>query len=322
MPPFTAAAFDSILESSSPSRDPPSVAPKAKTESRKIHRPSLYTTPDVTPLPDIPSSHSPSPYIVKHKRRGPRLLNSFSHGDVDRGPAKVVNGFLHESINEACAGDPVDGAIGGFTGESEAEANGLLEEKNQNDRLIEAVDVVSPIFILPDHDGDLFDHQDTMSIMSNPEKATTPMGEYFDAFEEENVGQSETDPAEELCQQVVVSRAVANSVGRGSSRAEVELERESEIEAKNFEISRLWDRLRYYELVNQEMSQRNQEVVERARRRRHRRKRMQKWIWGSIGIAIALGVGALTWPYLPTVTFNSDHNGDEDAVVDFEHDQR
>ncbi|KAK1322292.1 hypothetical protein QJS10_CPA03g00334 [Acorus calamus] len=49
---------------------------------------------------------------------------------------------------------------------------------------------------------------------------------------------------------------------------------------------------------------------------------MQKWIWGSIGIAIALGVGALTRPYLPTVTFNSDRNGDENAVVDAEHDQR
>ncbi|KAK1300205.1 hypothetical protein QJS10_CPB13g01110 [Acorus calamus] len=123
MPPFTAAAFDRILESSSPSRDPPSAASRAKTESREIHRPSLYMTPDVTPLPDIPSSHSPSPYIIKHKRRGPRLPKSFSHGDVDRGPARVVNGFLNESIgtspsiNEACAGDPVDGARGGFTGE-------------------------------------------------------------------------------------------------------------------------------------------------------------------------------------------------------------
>ncbi|KAK1324885.1 hypothetical protein QJS10_CPA01g01871 [Acorus calamus] len=62
--------------------------------------------------------------------------------------ARVVNGFLNESIgtspsiNEACVGDPVDGARGGFTGESEAEASGLLEEKNQNDRLIVAVNVL------------------------------------------------------------------------------------------------------------------------------------------------------------------------------------
>ncbi|KAI6692303.1 hypothetical protein NL676_020013 [Syzygium grande] len=42
-------------------------------------RPSLYATPEVTPLPDSPSSlPSSSPYIINHKRRGPRLLESFS----------------------------------------------------------------------------------------------------------------------------------------------------------------------------------------------------------------------------------------------------
>ncbi|KAK1314711.1 hypothetical protein QJS10_CPA06g01106 [Acorus calamus] len=188
MPPFTAAAFDRILESSSPSRDPPSAAPKAKTESRKTHRPSLYTTPDVTPLPDIPPLTSPRLTSSNTSAGGPASSRASPTAMSTEVPARVVNGFLNESIgtspsiNEGCAGDPVDGASGGFTGESEAEASGLLEEKNQNDWLIEAVDVVSPIFILPDH-GDLFDHQYTMSIVSNPEKATTPMGEYFDAVE-------------------------------------------------------------------------------------------------------------------------------------------
>lgn len=69
------------------------------------------------------------------------------------------------------------------------------------------------------------------------------------------------DPAEELCQQVCVARFVSDSIGRGIAKAEVEMEKESQIEAKNFEIARLWDRLHYYEAVNREMSQRNQEVI-------------------------------------------------------------
>ena len=68
-------------------------------------------------------------------------------------------------------------------------------------------------------------------------------------------------PAEELCQQVNIARFVSGSIGRGIARAEVETEMEAQLEAKNFEIARLLDRLHYYEAVNHEMSQRNQEAV-------------------------------------------------------------
>lgn len=68
-------------------------------------------------------------------------------------------------------------------------------------------------------------------------------------------------PAEELRQQVGVARFVSLSLGRGIARAEMEMEMEAQIESKNFEIARLWDRLHYYEAVNREMSQRNQEAV-------------------------------------------------------------
>jgi hypothetical protein len=36
---------------------------------------------------------------------------------------------------------------------------------------------------------------------------------------------------------------------------------EAQVEAKNFEIARLLDRLHYYEAVNRELSQWNQEVI-------------------------------------------------------------
>lgn len=69
------------------------------------------------------------------------------------------------------------------------------------------------------------------------------------------------DPAEELCQQVDIARFVSDSVARGIARAEMEIEMESQIELKNFEIARLIDRQHYYEAVNREMSQRNQEAI-------------------------------------------------------------
>ncbi|RZS01715.1 hypothetical protein BHM03_00031648 [Ensete ventricosum] len=72
--------------------------------------------------------------------------------------------------------------------------------------------------------------------------------------------QSNVDPAE-LCQHIVVSRFVADAIGRACSRAEVEMETEPLIESKNFEIARLRDRLQYYEAANREMSQRNQEAI-------------------------------------------------------------
>ena len=69
------------------------------------------------------------------------------------------------------------------------------------------------------------------------------------------------DPGEEICRQVDVLRFVSNAVGRGISRAELEEEFESHLQSKNFEIARLLDRLHYYEAVNHEMSQRNQETI-------------------------------------------------------------
>nr|GFC36951.1 hypothetical protein CTI12_AA533660 [Tanacetum cinerariifolium] len=45
--------------------------------------PALYTTPEPTPLPDTPTSFAPSPFIVNHKRRGPRLSKAFSEDDAN-----------------------------------------------------------------------------------------------------------------------------------------------------------------------------------------------------------------------------------------------
>lgn len=69
------------------------------------------------------------------------------------------------------------------------------------------------------------------------------------------------DRVEKFCQEVVVARFVSEAVGRGLARAEIEAAAETVLESKNLEISRLRDKLQYYEAVNHEMFQRNQEVV-------------------------------------------------------------
>jgi D-tyrosyl-tRNA(Tyr) deacylase len=105
--------------------------------------------------------------------------------------------------------------------------------------------------------------------------------------------------SEELRCQLEVARFVSDSLGRGMAKAEVEMEMESMLETKNFEITRLSDRLHYYEAVNREMSQRNQEAIEVARRERQKRKKRQRWIWGTIAATITLGSAALAWSYIP-----------------------
>lgn len=73
--------------------------------------------------------------------------------------------------------------------------------------------------------------------------------------------QSDFDPADDICRQIELTRFVSESIGRGIAKAEAEAEMEAQLEVKNFEITRLCDRLHYYETMNQEMSQRNQETI-------------------------------------------------------------
>ncbi|GLJ20054.1 hypothetical protein SUGI_0363670 [Cryptomeria japonica] len=67
---------------------------------------------------------------------------------------------------------------------------------------------------------------------------------------------------DDVCGQFTIARTVPNAAGRASIRAETEHEMKIQIDNKNSEISRLRHELQYYELVNREMSQRNQEAKE------------------------------------------------------------
>ncbi|KAK8606753.1 hypothetical protein V6N13_052513 [Hibiscus sabdariffa] len=453
MPTFTAIALDRLLEpeasksvdKSGPTMKPPlpraKVIPNSKLErgngatvtERKVNRPqilspALYATPEATPLPDSPSSFPPSPYIINHKRRGPRLLKSFSENNVSNqkktgesevnGKAELTetksldlskDGSITFSIHELDEEEHENGVNSGPIKVEQANGfhagsfqdeymngvhNGEFGSNNKavgssrmNNGMASDIALSKDILLnlnRGDESEDFFDPRESTSAATNTDgdddpgaesaaRLATSGVEFFDAWDElscesgtqsnyhdpeaevreirlsllteiEKKKQAEealnemrcmwkrmsqelaavglslpADPidvtdeelvnrAEELRQQAYIARFVSLSVGRGIARAEMETEMETQIDSKNFEIARLWDKLHYYEAMNQEMSQRNQEAIEMARRERQRKKRRQRWVWGSIAAAITLGTAALAWSYLPTVEGSSSGN--------------
>ncbi|KAG9443303.1 hypothetical protein H6P81_014643 [Aristolochia fimbriata] len=427
MPTFSAISLDRLLEPRGQKSFVKPPTPKLEklrpSDERKPRHgyisPKLYKTPEVTPLPDSPTSFPPSPYIIDHKRRGPRLIRSASLNDVappqsheekkildnevdgDAVPFQcneekktLENGDKRDEILEDVAED-ISRTVSVSGRHDDLSTSGLQDgglESNDLDEIFAVDSSAKTLTVDSDKEvecEDFFDTQESISVHSNADtednggierllKHHLPSGEHGEAFEELSNGgafysarcnateselreirinllmeiekrkqaeemlsnmqkqwlkmsqklslvgltlppseaifpgvkveeQSNTiSPAEDLSQQVVITRFVANAVGRAASRAEVELEMDSQIAAKNFEINRLSDRLRYYEAVNREMSQRNQQAVEMARRLRHRRKRRQMWFWSAIGLAITLGSSALVWSYLPSNSAGGD----------------
>lgn len=106
------------------------------------------------------------------------------------------------------------------------------------------------------------------------------------------------DCIDEIGRQLVVARFVAETIGRVSAKSEMELKMKAMVEDKNREIGRLRDKIQFYEVVNHEMSRRNQEVIEIARRRRHTRKKRQKILWTSFAVAATIGTIALVQSYV------------------------
>ncbi|KAH0461428.1 hypothetical protein IEQ34_009003 [Dendrobium chrysotoxum] len=109
---------------------------------------------------------------------------------------------------------------------------------------------------------------------------------------------NEIDPTE-ICQEFVVLKYVSEALETDLAKGEGEEAFTEIIVNKNHEISRLRDRMMYYEAMNREMSQRNLEAVDQARKRRLRRQRMRKWIWTCVGLSITAGASLLAYSYLP-----------------------
>ncbi|KAH7299516.1 hypothetical protein KP509_24G016200 [Ceratopteris richardii] len=118
--------------------------------------------------------------------------------------------------------------------------------------------------------------------------------------EADNVLKGESEALEMLNQELVVARLVAGAIARAVVRVEKDEEFESMLGLKNREISRLWDKLQYLELVNREMSQRNLEVTESNQRRKKRRQRRQKLAINTFCAALLIGTAGLAcYTYVP-----------------------
>ncbi|KAK9062008.1 hypothetical protein SSX86_019192 [Deinandra increscens subsp. villosa] len=348
-----------------------------KTIDKKHHwnqiSPALYATPEPTPLPDAPTSFAPSPYIVNHKRRGPRLSKAFSEGNA--------------AARQVLPDEKTCGGVRSLEAE-DIESCRVVNDKDNVSKSVEDIhsklvvsgdlgkDIISNDAVAgKDNLDDFFDPQDSLSVSSSTDQdnsglvrslnLNSSVSEFYDAWEELSsesgsqhlsneveaelremrlslltevdkrkqaeeyindmrsqwgriwqqlslVGlnlpedpimlkdQSENELEEEVSRQIHLIRFVSNCIGRGVAKAEIGAEMEAQLESKNFEIARLSDRLRYYEAVNQEMSQRNQETIETVRRVRQGRQRRQRWIWGSIVAAVTVGSAAIAWSYLPT----------------------
>lgn len=182
--------------------------------------PALYATPVSTPLPDSPSSFPPSPYIINHKRRGPRLMKSFSEDDVaswkkdtnetkvdENGnaaekdvpslsgndiyiPSAVLDSTIDNNIKPFASGDAMEkhmtSACNDEHGSSDME-NGPAGQNSVTSSVDFSFQQVGEV-------DNFVDQQDSMSGKSIGENegnggaeqsfnSTTPMAEFYDAWE-------------------------------------------------------------------------------------------------------------------------------------------
>ncbi|KAL0412839.1 UNVERIFIED_CONTAM: hypothetical protein Sradi_1485600 [Sesamum radiatum] len=132
--------------------------------------------------------------------------------------------------------------------------------------------------------------------------------------------QLENSSIDQISQEVVVARFVAEAIGRGQARAEAEKAASAIIEAKDQEILRLRDRLQYYETVNHELSQRK--LVEVARRQQERKRSRQRWMWSLVGLSLAVGTSLVAYSYIPHISGSSlqisDNSADASSLITME----
>lgn len=226
MPTFSAIALDRMLESRAStsvetvpstksfySKPPISTLEKGKgklpnerTLTRPQMSPALYATPDAIPLPNSPSSFPPSPYIINHKSRGPRLLKSSSEAnvasqqktledetvtgdtDVKASPRRKSTSFsfpISESTEEdysiAVHARPVgnfnfdgivDGPVGNWSPLDGKIGNGKSELDNASNGLERETDLPEPVTAKADKESeseDFYDPGESASFTSNTE---------------------------------------------------------------------------------------------------------------------------------------------------------
>ncbi|XP_042386374.1 uncharacterized protein LOC121978051 [Zingiber officinale] len=88
------------------------------------------------------------------------------------------------------------------------------------------------------------------------------------------------------------SEAIASVIG-----AEAVADMEAILEAKNRDVSRLQNRVKYYLTMNREMSLRNQELAYLSSLKREKRRKKYRWIWSCLGLSLIMGSSLLVSSY-------------------------
>lgn len=284
-----------------------------------------------------PDPLSPSPYVVNHKRRGNewKRCGETEAVDLDSGKEGGYLCSEEEEVGENFAGDEKletfyideDEEASGYQGEEEtnynvkeqiesfsfASAQGEFFDANddfssdgstskissygsRNESELSAIRLV----LLEESERRKNVEENLTLIRGQWERISSLMNQAGLTFPgpPSASGSVQFDNMIDLfSQEVLVSRFVAEAVGRGQASAEAEEAAVSIIESKDQEISRLHDRLQYYETVNHEMSQRN--FVEVARRRQERKRSRRRWLWTFMGFSIAVGTSFVAYSYIP-----------------------
>jgi hypothetical protein len=214
MPTYTHVAIDRLLEPGSRhtlqkpppapvklDRAPTPIPSPRKPILRRQMAPALYATPETTAVPpdspSSPSSYPPaSPYIINHKRRGPRLLKSQSLGTDDGGShlshiatqaqsqtfvhvpeeAQTSDEKLCEEISDVLQTELIDGEMDEIEEINKKFEDGGTDTVRHEEKKVEK--------------DEFLDLQESMSTASEDGyaierswKPSTPIGEFYDAFE-------------------------------------------------------------------------------------------------------------------------------------------
>ncbi|KAJ0580876.1 hypothetical protein HanHA300_Chr04g0134371 [Helianthus annuus] len=288
--------------------------------------PALYTTPKPTPILDYPASGSvsPSPYVFNRKGRGGgksanRRIDGFEVQSRGNGEDEVVESGLFNGGGESgnCLvaeedddDDFADPRCDSFSVASSNESfmmllksdfssegsmlscRGNIESELHTARanLLEEIEKRKAA---EDDVAAMSTHLHTVSKILLSQTGVTS------SSNESRPTRFDINAIKQFSEEVIVARFVAEAMGKAEARAEAELAAQVIIGSKDKDISRLQDRLQYYEAMIHEMSQNNLESMEVARRRREKKKGQRKWLWRCIGMSIAIGASVIAYSYAP-----------------------
>ncbi|XP_051144067.1 uncharacterized protein LOC127260387 [Andrographis paniculata] len=358
MPTLTAVALDNFLHHGAHDSQKNPLHENGEADAKNggprhlYIMPALYSTPHQAPLPENATPHSPSPYVVNHKRRGGRNEGSavpeLDKGDVlglENEQTEVVGvDFFDEDFVRNEDGDffvrgalelPCDEARGKdddddddaaslstkeidtrsyvsaqgefFDAIDEFSFDGSSSNADSCDSRIASELHASRLRLLEEIDRRKAAEESVVLMHCQWERMKSLMAEAgltVPAFPSGGGMQSEDNLADRISQEMLIATFVAEAVGRGQARAEAEEAAAKAIELKDQEILRLRDRLQYYETVNHELSQRNLvEVARRQQERKRSRSRRRRWVWGLVGLSVAIGASVAASVYnIPQVS--------------------